>query len=230
MGAFGELTTLLFDADGTLWDFDDAMRRAMGVALAEIDRTLPGGRGHLTVDSLIGIRDRVAANFAGRAPTHEEIRLEAFRRALAEIGRADDELARSVTDLYLRERFEGIRLYDDVLPTLDLLRERFALGLLTNGNTYPDRCGLAGRFAFTVFGQDHGLQKPDRRLFDIALERAGCARRQIVNIGDSIANDVVGAQRAGIAAFWLNRRGERNDSGVKPDGEIRSLDELLAIL
>jgi hypothetical protein len=41
------------------------------------------------------------------------------------VGCTDDGLAQSLTSLYLRERFDGIRLYDDALPTLDILRERF---------------------------------------------------------------------------------------------------------
>jgi len=42
-----------------------------------------------------------------------------------------------------------------VLPTLSLLKDTYRLGLVTNGNTYPERCGLPGLFAFTIFAQDY---------------------------------------------------------------------------
>lgn len=46
---------------------------------------------------------------------------------------------------------------------LDALGSRYRLGLVSNGNSYPERSGLDGRFAFTVFAHDHGVHKPDRR-------------------------------------------------------------------
>ena len=80
-----------------------------------------------------------------------------------------------------------------------------------------------------VFGQRYGLQKPDPRLFEIALQRAGCCAQQAVHVGDSIEADVLGARRAGIASIWLNRQSLRNDTGAEPDYEITSLAELLTL-
>ena len=47
---------------------------------------------------------------------------------------------------------------------------RYPVGLLPSGNSSPDRCGLDGRFGFTVFAHDHGAAKPESRLFRIAAE------------------------------------------------------------
>jgi FMN hydrolase / 5-amino-6-(5-phospho-D-ribitylamino)uracil phosphatase len=228
--ALAGLTTLLFDADGTLWDFEGAMRHALACALAELERLYPADRGRLTVDALIAIRERVAADVQGRPWRHEEIRLEAFRRTLATLGHPGEALARDITAVFMRHRFADIALYDDVLPALDALQERYALGLLTNGNTAPERCGLPGRFRFVILSQDHALQKPDQRLFALAIERAGCRPQQMVNIGDSLGKDVRGAQQAGLPAIWLNRGQKPNPTGIVPDAEIAGLGGLLAIL
>ena len=130
----------------------------------------------------------------------------------------------------MSHRFEDIELFEDVLPTLGALGEKYRLGLLSNGNTYPDRCGLNGVFEFVVFAQDYGVEKPDPRFFRIALEKAGCTRHDLLHVGDSFENDLMGATNAGIRSIWLNRSGTPNAAGLPGDREISSLLELLKIL
>ena len=212
-----------FDGDGTLWDFDRVMRHALLCALDELARVHPFVRERLSIDEMIAIRDQVAREWKGRARNLEEIRFQAFRRTLETIGIVDDALAHNLNATYLKHRFEDITLYPDVIPTLGALGARYRLGLLSNGNSYPERCGLAGRFHFVVLAQDYGVEKPDPRIFAIALEQAGCAPDELLHVGDSLVNDVQGAQQAGITAVWLNRNREGNATDVCPDGEIASL-------
>ena len=215
-----------FDGDGTLWDFDRVMRHALQCALDELARAHPIARERLSIDGMIATRDQVAAELKGQIRNLEEIRLRAFRRTLEGIGVIDDDLARHLNAVYLKHRFEDITLFSDVIPTLDALGSRFRLGLLSNGNSYPERCGLAGRFQFVVLAQDHGIEKPDPRIFAVALAQAGCAPSQLLHVGDSLENDVRGAQRAGVTAVWLNRHRTRNLTDIRPDGEVTTLGEL----
>ena len=67
-----------------------------------------------------------------------------------------------------RHDFADVVLYDDVLPVLAELRRNHQVGLLSNGNSYPKRLGLEDCFQATVLSQDHSVEKPDRRIFDIA--------------------------------------------------------------
>jgi len=223
--------TISFDADGTLWDFDKAMRTSLAHALAELRRLVPGdATATLTVDRLIATRDAVAEEMDGRGSTMEEIRLAAFIHTLASIGHPDRAIARHLTECYLARRFGDIELYPDVLPALDQLRGRYRLGLASNGNTYPERCGLAGRFDFVVFAQDHGARKPSRGFYEATLRVAGVAADAFIHVGDSLTNDVAGAQSVGARAIWLNRGGRSNTSGIRPDAEIASLSDLPAIM
>ena len=221
-----KITAISFDADGTLWDFDQVMRHALRRALAELRRQVPTPARPLTIETMIAIRNQAAEELKGQAVKMEDIRLAAFQKTLRHAGVSDDKLAAHLTALYLKHRFEDIQLFDDVLPTLDALRKTHTLGLLTNGNTYPDRCGLQGRFQFTVFAQDHGIEKPHPRLFQIAIEQAGCAGSEMLHVGDSLRNDVSGANEAGIRSVWLNRDRRTNNSGIQPDFEITSLTTL----
>ena len=207
------------------------MRHSLKHTLAELQRQRPTPRVlKLTIDEMIAIRDQFAEEAKGELWNLEEIRLGAFERTLEYVGCPDKELAAHLNAIYRKHRFEDIELYPDVIPTFDVLAPQFKLGLLSNGNTYPERCGLEGHFAFVVFSQDVQIEKPDRRIFEITAQRAGCEPVQMLHVGDSLENDVAGARNAGAHSVWLNREGVPNDTEIRPDYEVTSLTEIPAIL
>ncbi len=146
------------------------------------------------------------------------------------VGYTGSDLSTRLNEVYLKHRYTDIEPYEDVLPMLDALAPRFKLGLLSNGNNYPEYFGLAGRFDFHVFAQDIGIEKPHPRTFQIVAQRAACGLDQLLHVGDSLETDVEGAQAVGARAVWLNRDGKTNDSGIKPDHEIASFTELTRLL
>ena len=220
------VSTISFDADDTLWDFNKVMRHALRFVLLEIQMRYPSAAASLTVERMIEIRNEVARHPESRKLWLEKIRKKAFERTLRTIGCESNTLAAELNELYLQHRFEDIELYDDVLPTLSLLKQHYTLGIISNGNSYPERCGLDGFFSFTVFGQNHGVLKPDPHIFRIALQHAACPADQMVHVGDSLESDVAGAQSAGIYSVWLNRRNHENCSNTVPNVEISSLAQL----
>ena len=225
------ISTLSFDADGTLWDFSTVMQEALSSALTELRALVPGPQSQaLTLANLRQTRDEVAKTLQGNRLPLEYIRLKAFEKTLRDLGQDDPELALHLTSHYLDYRFAAIKLYPDVLPVLSVLKGRYRLGLATNGNTYPERCGLPDTFAFTVFAQDHEVQKPDPQFYKHVLSQARVQPCEIIHIGDSLRDDVEGAQAVGIRAIWLNRYHMRNETHVPIFAEIASLKELPDIL
>lgn len=225
------ISAISFDGDMTLWDFQKVMRHALKKTLAELRRLVPTqDAAQLTVENMIAIRNQVEKDEHGRTWNMEVLRLLAFERTLESLGRPDRDLAARLNNLYLKHRFEDIELYPDVIPALDQLAPHFRLGLLSNGNSYPDRCGLEGRFAFVVFSQDVRVRKPDRRIFEIAAREAGCPLDEFLHVGDSYENDVLGAHGAGAKTVWLNREGMESNAGIRADAEITSLTDLPGIL
>ena len=231
MSGAKQIKAISFDGDMTLWDFEKVMRHSLSLALAELRRRVPGkASADLTVDKMIEIRNSVAAELKGKVANLEEIRFHAFKRTVEFIGCADDTLAADLNALYLKHRFEDIELYPEVIPVLDILRSDFSIGLVSNGNGYPERCGLADRFSFVVFSQDVGVEKPDAGMFLAACKQAGCAPCELMHVGDSLESDVAGANGVGAVSVWLNRDSKPNDSGIVPDYEIQSLTELADIM
>ena len=91
------------------------------------------------------------------------------------------------------------------------LAERFELAIVSN-LWAPSRywqqplqeSGLWPRFKARVFSSDTRYIKPHPNLFHLALEQLGARADEAVMIGDSFSRDVVGAQRAGIDAIWID--------------------------
>jgi putative hydrolase of the HAD superfamily len=229
MSKISGITTLSFDVDGTLVDFDKVMHESLQITLDELAKSAPDAAAYLDIPTMIEIRNKVSEELKHSA-TIEEIRLEAFKRTLAIAGKPDDKLASHLTELYMKHRYGDIEIFPDVLPAVYSLKDKYTLGVITNGNSYPEKCGLDGIFYFGVFSQEHGVEKPDLKLFRVGLEKAGCSPDRFLHVGDSLSNDIEPANRMGIRCVWLNRNHQENISGIKVDHEIVSLAELVDLL
>ena len=121
---------------------------------------------------------------------------------------------------------------DDVEPALVQLRSLgMKLVVVSNANGRLrdafDRLGLTALVDVLFDSFEEGVEKPDPRLFEIALERSGGRRETTMHVGDLYHVDVVGARAAGLAAVLV-------DGGGLYDGydcpRIRRLAELPAFL
>jgi len=98
---------------------------------------------------------------------------------------------------------------DEVLPSLASLRARgFRLVVVSNANGTLhhafERLGLTPALDAIFDSHDEGVEKPDPRLFQLALERTGAEARTTVHVGDFYHVDVVGARAAGITPVLLD--------------------------
>ena len=101
---------------------------------------------------------------------------------------------------------------EGVVPALSALRAHgLTLVVVSNANgtlqAHMRRVGLAPHFDVVIDSHDEGVEKPDPRLFQIALERAGASAETTVHVGDIYQIDVVGARAAGIRGLLLDETG-----------------------
>lgn len=86
-----------------------------------------------------------------------------------------------------------------------------ALGMISNSNGWVERLvtesGLRPYFQFVLDSRVIGVEKPDPRIFQIALERAGISPAEALYIGDLYSIDVVGSRAAGMRAILLDPAG-----------------------
>lgn len=130
------------------------------------------------------------------------------------------------SDLY-REfaRARAWRLFDDVLPALELLKSRkLKLGIISNWDErlrpLLHHLKLAHFFHTIVISCEGGPCKPSIAIFQQAAQTLGPHPGEILHIGDSATIDIDGATAAGFQALLLSR-----NEGTKP-GQLNSLLEL----
>ena len=135
----------------------------------------------------------------------------------------------------VRQQFNGdaVILFDDVLPTLKMLKERgLILGLITNATrdkiAIHRKLGLEDYLDFAVTSGEVGSDKPNPPIFLAALDRAGVSAVEAVHVGDQYELDVVGARGVGINPVLIDRYDVYPEVDDCP--RIRSLTELAEIL
>ena len=225
-----QITTISFDGDDTLWDFSSAMENALTLTLRELQEVVANDAAHqLTVQKMMEIRDCVAKELGG-AVNLDEIRYTAFSRTLEYVGSPSQEAAGQLFRFYMETRLNGTMPYRDVPIALKRLKGCYRIGLISNGNSRPVLSRLPITLDFAVFAQDCGYAKPDPRIFELALAASGCNPNEVLHVGDSLNDDVSGANNSGLRSAWLNRHGSGNQTAITPDIEIRDLDDLVEIL
>ncbi|XP_015065558.2 haloacid dehalogenase-like hydrolase domain-containing protein 3 [Solanum pennellii] len=125
------------------------------------------------------------------------------------------------------------RIFPDAIPFLRWLRKRdVTVGLVSNAEyRYRDiilpALGLnqGSEWDFGVFSGLEGVEKPDPRIFEIALKKAGnVAPEEALHIGDSLRKDYLAARGVGMHALLLDRfktadavNGRKSGAIVLPD-------------
>ena len=143
--------------------------------------------------------------------------------------------------LFLAEMSRGISrrqltLYPNVREVLDVLRDRYPLALVTDAQSAYARSelrkvGLLGYFDPIVVSGDHGYRKPDRRLFQLALDGMGVAAGHALYVGNDMHRDIYGAREAGLTTVMFNSdQGDKAYRDCTPDYTITDFRELLPIL
>jgi putative hydrolase of the HAD superfamily len=225
---------VFFDAGGTLVhpypSFPDLLARVLGDA------------GHDVTPDAIGERLEVISDRFVRAARDHELwstspeRSRAFWTEFYQL--LLDALGLPWTDA-LAERLyttftdvSNYRLFDDVVETLeDLAGGGYELGLISNFEQWLEmlleHLDVTRFFEVRVISGAEGVEKPDPRIFRLALDRFGVAPEVSVYVGDSVEFDVRPAEEAGMLGVLLDRRGRY------PDVEhprIVTLTELPALL
>ena len=168
--------------------------------------------------------------FEGLEAWLPEFRLQAWQETLAALGATG---AASAGDFAHRmwEQFKQRHApYPETFPVLQYLAEKYTLVAVTNGVSGVqarkiELFGFTERFHHVVLCGDH-LPKPDPLPFNVAMRLAGAKPAESAMIGNSLSRDITGAKNAGIFSVWVNRNGEKASDELRPDVEIKSLDEL----
>ncbi|MFM8998836.1 MAG: HAD family hydrolase [Actinomycetota bacterium] len=123
-------------------------------------------------------------------------------------------------------------LFEDVLPTLEALRDGgIRLGLISNFEDWLvgllEALGLTAFFETRVISGLEGLEKPDPAIFHLALDRLGVEAAASAYVGDSPEFDMAPASALGMLPVLIDRRDRHPEV---PATRIRALTELPPLL
>lgn len=114
------------------------------------------------------------------------------------------------------------RLYPDVEEILKNLSQKFKLGIIANQvvgtQKRIDNWGIGKYFDVVVASAEAGCEKPDLKIFNMALKQAKCSPSEAVMIGDRLDNDIIPAKKLGMNTVWV-RQGFAKFQSVKNELE-----------
>lgn len=111
---------------------------------------------------------------------------------------------------YHNVKFALLRLFPETMSTLIYLKSKgYHLGVISNGVTIKQwekliRLGLHHFFDEVVTSQEAGVEKPDERIFQLALDRMGCKADKSIMVGNKFNDDILGAISIGMSAILVN--------------------------
>ena len=121
---------------------------------------------------------------------------------------------------------EAVARWSRILPVI----------IVTNGiakvqHGRMDGSAVKPYIAGLVISEEVGSAKPDPKMLFMGMEKAGVTDvRRALMLGDSLSSDIAAAANAHVDACWYNPKGAENKKGLPIRYDIRSLDEVDAIL
>jgi FMN hydrolase / 5-amino-6-(5-phospho-D-ribitylamino)uracil phosphatase len=220
---------ITLDLDDTLWPIWPTIERAEAVLHAWLLREAPKTAALLVTPGVLReLREATAKERSDLAHDLSALRRESIRTALRRAGE-DPALADPAFDAFFAER-QRVTLYDDALPALKWLSERYPLVAVSNGNADIHKTGV-GRWFRTAFNaRAFGSGKPHAPIFRAAAASVGLLPKDVLHVGDDAELDVVGALNAGMQAAWLVRDERPWVHGARPQLIVPNLHALCVAL
>ena len=198
------IRAITLDLDDTLWPVWPAIERAEKALENWFNQHAPMTAALFANPSARhDIREQVSRARPDLRYNLSAIRLEAIRLALFR-SKEDPLLAEEAFNVFFDER-NRVTLFDDAIPALAALSERFPIVALSNGNADIHRIGIGQYFQSSISAQQFGVGKPDVRIFHAAACAAGVRPEEVLHIGDDATLDVLGALNCGMQTVWVNR-------------------------
>jgi len=234
------IKAVLFDFGGTLYDYS-CLAAAEAESLVELARQ--AGASDDPHDILLAQRDAMRRVFREYLPKPFYLHRDLFRDAavamLEELGveaRADQ------LEAYRGAQWERHRrdfvLRDGVVDTLKELRRRnLHVGMVSNIDDDQldhllDVADIGDLFDSILSSEQAQSCKPHPRIYEIALQRAGCAPDEALFVGDTLRQDIAGANQAGMrsALIWHRQDRQPPNEGTQPTHIIRGIPEILDLI
>jgi putative hydrolase of the HAD superfamily len=225
---------VFFDLDHTIWDFDKNAEEALH-ELYVIYRLKELGlnSANLFIETYTHHNHRLWAEYHTGKITKAELREARFKQTFLDMGLHHDVIPVGFEDAYVKLCPTKTNLFPDAHETLQYLKSKYVLHLISNGFRESTELKISGTniasyFENVIISEVVGVNKPDKAIFEHALNLADAEKNESLMIGDSLEADVYGALNFGMDAIYFNPAGLDKPEDVPV--QITHLKELTLLL
>ena len=226
-------TTILFDADDTLLDFDKDETNALLKIMAEYGISPTEENIKIYKEINVGLWKALERGEIDK-PALKKIRFRLFFDA---IGFETDIDPFIINEEYLANLSDGGNMKYGAKELIEKLKSNgYDLYIVTNGieKTQKRRltkAGIINYFTDIFVSEAIGHQKPKKEYFDYVISHISEKDiGRVLLVGDSLTSDIKGAKNADLTCVWLRNNKDTDHSGYDPDFIIENIKELEALL
>ncbi len=205
-----QYNALTFDCYGTLIDWEAGILGALRPILATYSVQIPD-------KELLEAYARLEA--AIEAEAYRRYR-DVLRELVVRLGRELGFVPSARESDSLAESIRNWEPFSDTVTALKRLKAKFSLNVISNIDddlfAYSS-AKMDDSFEHVITAQQVGSYKPSHRNFEVALERIGLPRNQLLHCAESLYHDITPANALGIPNAWVYRRaGKEGFGATKP--------------
>jgi putative hydrolase of the HAD superfamily len=224
---------LFFDLDHTLWDFE----KNADETLRHLYELHGFARYSFTVDTFIAryseVNHALWRLYQANKISQSDLRSIRFSRTLTKLGVPEAEIPADISAQFTDILPQKSAVFPYTHEVLDYLKPKYTLHLITNGFQDIQHIKLASSrltdyFQEVITSEHSGCLKPDRRIFEFAMQRCNTTAGECLMIGDNLECDVLGAYNVGMDQVYFNPDKRRHSAEVTY--EITCLSELKSFL
>lgn len=205
---------LFFDLDHTLWDFDRNSKLTFQRIFEEQQITIPIDE---FLEAYIPVNLKYWRLYREDKIEKTSLRYYRLKETFDSLKyTASDDLINLISEDYIRYLPYFNYLFDDAIEVLQYLESKYHLHIITNGfeevqNLKLEKSGIHKFFKQIITSECVGVKKPNPKVFEFALNKAGAKAHQSVMIGDSYEADVMGAINSGMKAIHFSQEDKNNE-------------------
>ncbi|MXV51678.1 noncanonical pyrimidine nucleotidase, YjjG family [Pedobacter sp. HMF7647] len=225
---------IFFDLDHTIWDFDkNAEETLHELYHAHSLKSLGLHSADLFIETYTRNNHTLWAEYHVGKISKDYLREHRFKRTFIELGLSHESIPVDFENDYVRICPTKTNLFPDAHDTLGYLGNKYNLHLISNGfrestEIKIELTGLKRHFKTVIISEIVGVNKPDKAIFDFALNGAAAEKHESLMVGDSLEADIYGALNYGMDAIYFNPLNKDKPADVTT--QISALKELTALL
>ena len=234
------IKAVFFDLDGTLCDSDTAWSTAQREMFQLLREQYPNVSEAVLTAAWRTVHQELFQQLDAGKISMSEVRDSRFQYLFRKLGLPIDRGMEELSDFFCSRYLTSLRLYDDATVLEEL--GAYHVGIITNGahDNHTDsqlskvrHLGLSERIQSLTISGEIGIRKPSVEIFQVACERADVSPKEALFVGDTLENDIVGANRTGMVSVFINRESDLltpKTADERPEYSISNLHNVLSYL